>query len=173
MGIVFHCERCGKKIEAPDNAGGRLGKCPACQNKVYVPGAIDDEEEIKLAPLDEADLARQQELYAESVRLRQDILKETEVPPEGQEPDPLPSGEASDAISEKELTAHVIRYLRQMADGLLDEAEVAAKVISQHGAKAMEVLDRIGLSDIPEPGLADVPPQVLAGLIRELRTKIG
>ena len=31
----------------------------------------------------------------------------------------------------------------------------------------------IALSDIPEPELADIAPQVLAGLIRTLRSKIG
>jgi DNA-directed RNA polymerase subunit RPC12/RpoP len=37
MAITFHCGHCGKKIEAPDSAGGKWGKCPSCHNKVYVP----------------------------------------------------------------------------------------------------------------------------------------
>ena len=51
MAITFHCEHCGKKIEAPNSAGGKWGKCPACHNKLYVPDLYPDEE-LKLAPID-------------------------------------------------------------------------------------------------------------------------
>ena len=82
MSITFHCEHCGKKIEAPDNAGGKWGKCPGCKNKVYVPSK-EPEDELKLAPLDSDDERKQKELLAETVRLRQDILSETEAPEDG------------------------------------------------------------------------------------------
>ena len=52
MGISFHCEHCGKKIEAPDTAGGKWGKCPACHNKVYVPANNPPDDELRLAPID-------------------------------------------------------------------------------------------------------------------------
>ena len=39
MGITFHCEYCGKKIQAPNEAGGKWGKCPACSHKLYVPAS--------------------------------------------------------------------------------------------------------------------------------------
>ena len=41
MPIKFQCSLCGKKIEAPDSAGGKWGKCPGCHNKVYVPQPVD------------------------------------------------------------------------------------------------------------------------------------
>jgi phage FluMu protein Com len=85
MSITFHCEHCGKKIEAPDAAGGKWGKCPGCKNKVYVPSK-EAEDELKLAPLDTEDERKQRALYAETVRLRQEILNETEVPEEGVQP---------------------------------------------------------------------------------------
>ena len=52
MGISFHCEHCGKKIEAPDAAGGKWGKCPGCHNKVYVPAnkPTQPDDELRLAP---------------------------------------------------------------------------------------------------------------------------
>ena len=61
MGITFHCEHCGKKIEAPDSAGGKWGRCPACHNKVYVPGLSSDEK-LKLAPVDEEYQTKQKQL---------------------------------------------------------------------------------------------------------------
>jgi len=170
MAITFHCEHCGKKIEARDGTGGKWGKCPACKNKIYVPSAEEDEEELKLAPVDEEEIARQKELLAETIRLRQDILSETDLPPE-QETGGVAFSESE--MSEGELMIEIIKYLRQMADGDLAGAETAAKMIAPHGVRAEQILDRIALSDMPEPELSDIPQQVLAGLIRDLRAKIG
>jgi hypothetical protein len=167
MGIIFHCEYCGKKIEAPDSAGGKRGKCPACHNKLYVP-ALDSDEELKLAPINEDDYAKQQELLAETYRLTQDILQERDIP-EG----PDEATISVHKISDKELTKNIIVYLRQMADGELDEAQKTADLIAPYGLQAVKILDGIALSEMPEPELADIPQQVLSGLIRNLRTRIS
>ena len=37
MSIELHCPQCEKLIRAPDNAGGKYGKCPYCETKVYIP----------------------------------------------------------------------------------------------------------------------------------------
>jgi len=167
MAIIFHCEHCGKKIEAPDSAGGKRSKCPACHNKLYVPG-LDFDEELKLTPIDTDNDAKQKELMAETYKLTQEILLEREVP-DG------PAGTATSApeISDKELTKNVIVYLRQMADGELDEAQRTADLIAPYGPQAIKILDRIALSEMPEPELADIPQQVLSGLIRNLRSRIS
>jgi len=167
MGIKFHCEYCGKKIEAPDNAGGKWGKCPACHNKLYVP-RMDSGEELKLAPIDETDLEREQRLMAETHKLTQDILQEREVPNGPSEP-----AGAVYEMSKRELRKNVILYLRQMAYSELDEAERTAALIAPYGAQAVEIIDRIALSEIPEPELADIAQQVLAASIRTLRTRIS
>ncbi|HUV40886.1 MAG TPA: hypothetical protein VMW23_03750 [Sedimentisphaerales bacterium] len=168
MSIVFHCEYCGKKIEAKDQDGSKWGKCPACHNRVYVP-AMNSDEELKLAPLDEQDQKKQRELMLETRMLDDYILQQQDLPasessPENATPNPLTDSD--------ELTKHIIAYLRQMAGGDLEQARMTADAIIPHGQKAVEVLDKIALSEILEPELADVPPQVLAGLIRTLRTKL-
>ena len=167
MTIVFHCEHCGKKVKAPDDAGGKWRKCPRCHNDVYVPGP-DADDEIKLAPVDEEAEAKRRRLMAETYQLAQDILLEREAP-DG------PGGASLSAfeISDKVLTKNIILYLRQMTDGELEEAQLTATKILPCGPRAIEVLDRIALSEIPEPELADVPPQVLSGLIRDLRSQIS
>ena len=167
MAITFYCEHCGKKIEAPDSAGGKWGKCPACHNKLYVPG-LDSDEELKLAPIDESDQAKQRELMAETYKLTQDILLERETPNELAE-----VATPASAISDKELTKNIVAYLRQMADGNLNQAERIANSIVSSGDKALKILDGIALSEIPEPQLADIPQQVLSGLIKTLRNKIS
>lgn len=167
MAIIFHCDYCGKKIEAADSAGGKWGKCPACHNKIYVPNP-DSDEELKLTPIDEGDEERKKQLMAETHKLTQDILQEREAPNGPAEV----AGPISE-ISDKELTKNIILYLRQMADGELDSAQRIADLIAPYGPQAVGILDRIALSEMPEPELADVPQQVLSGLIRNLRTRIS
>jgi cytochrome c1 len=167
MSITFHCEHCGKKIEAQDSAGGKWGKCPACRNKVYVPD-LSAEEDLKLAPVDETEEQRRKRLTAEAYEVTQDILREREVPDSAAESFmPLPQ------ISSEELEKKIVTYLRQMADGNLGEAEQTARLILPFGMRALEILDRIAVSEMPERELADIPQQVLSGLIRNLREQVG
>jgi len=167
MAITFHCEHCGKKIEAPDSAGSKWGKCPACHNKVYVPSS-DTGEEIKLAPIDTAELAEQRRLMAETRRIEQEILSEKDEVLDDSAERAVPVYD----ISDNELTKNIIIYLRLMADGDLEQSERVASSIIHCGKRALKILDGIALSEIPEPELADIPPQILAGLVRTLRTKI-
>ncbi|MHC4432476.1 MAG: hypothetical protein ACYTBS_11615 [Planctomycetota bacterium] len=167
MAITFHCEHCNKKIEASDTVGGRMGKCPACHNRIYVP-LPDSDEELKLAPIDTDFLEREKQLMAETHRLTQDILKEREIP-DG----PRDTGGAVYELSDKELTKNVIMYLRQMAQGELDEADRTGSLIAPCGDRVTQILDRISLSEIPEPELADIPQQLLSQAIRALRARIN
>lgn len=169
MAITFHCQHCDRKIEAADDTGGKWGKCPACHNRVYIPDLTVEDDGLKLAPVDEQEEARKKELMAETYQVSQDILQEREVPAG---PDESPT-ERRAGMSEKELTINIINYLRQMADGNLESAEKIAGAITPNRNKALEIVDRIALSDMPEPELADVPQHVLAGFIRILRGKIG
>ncbi len=167
MAIVFHCEYCGKEIRAADDAGGKWGKCPACHNKLYVPGQVSGED-LKVAPLDMDLLESEKQLMAETHRLTRDILKEREV----KEGPPELTG-AMYEMSARELKDNIILYLRQMASDDLDEAEATAALISPFAAQALQIIDRIALSEIPEPELADIPPQMLSGSIRALRNRLS
>jgi len=167
MAIRFHCDHCGKEIKADDSAGGKWGKCPSCHNKLYVPN-LNIGDELTLAPVDESEEEKKKRLMAETYELTQNILQERESPESATD-----FGGPASATSEKELTMNIILYLRQMADGSLDEADATAAMIVPQGRRAIAILDTIALSDIPEPELADITPQVLAGLIRTLRSKIG
>ena len=172
MGISFHCEHCGKKIEAPDTAGGKWGKCPACHNKVYVPANTPPDDELRLAPIDTEEERRRKKMAAEVDRLREKILNEKDVPEEGVVPKNQSAAPEPGDLSNAELTTFIISYLRQMADGELDLAEQTAKTILSNGQNAIRPLERIALSEIPEPEIADIPQQVLSGLIKNLRNRI-
>ena len=171
MSIIFNCEHCGKKIKSPDEAAGKWGKCPACHNKIYVPKPSNEEEEgeLKLAPIDESELEKQKRLLAETYGLTHDIMGESRIPGE---PAEKPETAASEGDDERLMT-DVVTYLRLMADGELDQAEKILKRITSAGERALKILNDIAYSKIPEPELADIPKQVLSGLIRTLRGRIG
>ncbi|MEJ2649854.1 MAG: hypothetical protein P8016_15770 [Sedimentisphaerales bacterium] len=170
MAIVFHCQFCNKEIRAADSAGGKWGKCPKCHNKIYVPSIDPDAEgeELKLAPLDTAEVQRKRELMAETYRLTQDILEEREAPENSAEP-----AGAVYEMDDEELKKYVILFLRQMAAGELEDAERTSALISPFSKRVEEIVDRIALSEIPEPQLANIAPNVLSGFIRTLRSKIN
>ena len=167
MGITFHCSYCNKKINAKDNDGGKWGKCPSCHNKIYIPDTSSGED-LKLTPVDKKGEETKKKLMAETYKLELDILSQREIP------DELAGPSTPDAtISDEELTKNIIVCLRKMADGELEQAEGIVGSITVCSKRAIEILDRIALSEIPEPELSDIPPQVLSGLIRTLRSKIN
>ncbi len=168
MAITFHCKFCGKKIEAQEKVAGKWGKCPSCHNKIYVPN-LEVEDDIKLAPVDEKEEKRKKQLMNETFMLEQEILSEKASP---DQPEPAPRVSPL-AIDEDRLYETIVRYLRQMAEGRLDEAEATATGIKSAGEISLKLIDRIALADIPEAELSDIPPQVLAGLIRTLRSQIS
>jgi hypothetical protein len=173
MAIVFHCDYCGKKIEAPDSAGGKWGKCPACHNKLYVP-ALESDEELKLAPIDLTAEEKEKQLMDETYRLTQDILKERDIPegiPEFDEP--VETAGLGFEMSQVELKQYVVKYLRLMADSELYEAQKIATLIAPYGARVLKILDKMADGDIPEPELTGISHLVLSGLIRSLRDEVS
>jgi len=175
MAIVFHCEHCGKKIDAPADVGGKWGKCPACHNRVYIPlpepGPDDD---LRLAPLDETDEEKRNRLLTETFQLTQDILQEKAVPEESE--DAPATGDSlfipMEKMGDKDLAKEIVRYLRLVADGDLDKASEVVGILSAYGKQTLAILDRIALSEILDPALATIPPHVLSGLIRSLRSQL-
>ncbi len=173
MSIIFHCDYCGKKIEATDSAGGKWGKCPACHNKLYVP-ASESDEELKLAPIDLTAEEREKQLMDETYRLTQDILKERDIPEGADEQDePTKTAGLGFEMSQVELRQYIVKYLRLMADSELYEAQEIAALITHYGARVVKILDKMAVGDIPEPELAGISQLVLSGLIRSLRDEIS
>jgi len=171
MAITFHCDYCGKKIEANEKAAGKWGKCPSCHNKIYVPN-LNIKDDLKLAPIDEEAEKRKQQLMSETFMLEQQILRERAKPEAGNNETPAPAAQVGGVVDEDALYETIVKYLRQMADGELEQAATTLIAIKSAGEVSLKLIDRIALANIPEAELADIPPQVLAGLIRTLRAQI-
>jgi hypothetical protein len=82
MPIVFNCDKCGKSIKAPDEAGGKWGVCPGCKGRCYVPLPLapEDDDELKLAPIDESEEEKLKRLADEDRRIRESIWEQRQEP---------------------------------------------------------------------------------------------
>jgi hypothetical protein len=165
MSISFSCESCKKKIKAPDKAGGKWGKCPYCEHKCYIPlPPAPEEEELTLAPLDETHETSYEEKMQQMRDVTDDILQVKDEPQ-----DEIGIGE----MNSGDMRNVVIVYLRQMADGLLAEAEGTAALIANSRAAGLKVLDELEIASEVDPKLSDISPGVLFGLIKKLRSELG
>ena len=165
MSIVFNCQRCKKKIKAPDKNGGKYGQCPHCNYRCYIPLPPDENEpELKLAPIDEEEEIQYSDMMRKTYDLTQNILHERA----GDEPDNAPQR----AMGEKELLKSIIMYLRMVAAGRLDQAERMAAKIKPHAPAAKQILKKIARAERPEPELADIPPKILMGLMKNLNATL-
>lgn len=186
MTIVFHCEHCEKKISAPDEFGGKAGKCPHCHQRVFIPLPPDQLEEIPLAPEDPNEETHRQQLLREQIRYQQQLNehKEAPEPPGGQ---PAPMGGAlpiSDSDSDNapvssgrpsgaDLGTLVGQYLVLMSKGNLDAAEQRADQIASGGTSARHKVEQMAMQDMLEPALANVPPSVISGYFKKLLARFG
>ncbi|MBN1817633.1 MAG: hypothetical protein JW828_09735 [Sedimentisphaerales bacterium] len=168
MPISFHCEACKKKIKAPDEAGGKWGACPYCKHRCYIPmPKSDDEPELKLAPIDDEQEQQYTQMMRETHNLTQNILHETKTPVEGI----APSGDA-EPVPEKELIRRIVMYLRQMAEGRLEEADSVASQLLSQSEQVKDLLKRMARTERPEPELADIAPKVLQGFMKGLYARL-
>ena len=173
MSIEFHCPQCSKVIRAPDSAGGKHGKCPYCEGKVYIPTAADDSEEIGLAPVDETDVQREQNLKKEAARYSAAMSRETDAPPEtaGESPEPRASG-GGPVGAPDDLDEAVEQFVLAMRDSKLDEADRIVKGLMSAGARAFEHVQNM-IADPPPPAVADIPKPLYQGFLKTLLERLG
>ena len=165
MPITLHCESCKKKINAPDDAGGKWGKCPFCNHRCYIPSPpSDNEEDFKLSPIDESAEQKYRQMMKETHNISKALLHQTDEPPDI----------SQDATTEeKELTLRIINYLKLTSEGSLDEAHNLAEKISPYKKTAKAVLDKLLKAKTPLPGLQNIPKKVLEHYIKDMITKMG
>ena len=178
MSIQLHCPKCGKLIKAPDDAGGRHGKCPYCKESVYVPMPADESEEIGLAPIDEEAQRRAEQERRASLDYVASISQGRDARPEDMGDAPgtntqenvdvgvLPPGGLVDVASEVEL------FILAMRDSKLDEAEQVAARLVQAGPRAQDYVHNLINNEAIVP-VENVPPPVVQGFLRTLLERLG
>ena len=175
MNIEFHCDHCSKLIRAPGDASGRRGKCPYCQQSVYIPSAAEEIEEIPLAPVDSAEEQVRRKLDRESRQTEKEILADkrppmdragpTKGPVESAMPDAL--ADAAEDIEEK-----VVDYLLLMRNAELVQAESILAELVRKKAATIEVINRLATDAVPPQALAGIPAGVYQGFLKNLRSQL-
>lgn len=176
MSIELHCPQCGKLIKAPDDAGGRHGKCPYCERKVYIPTPETAIEEIPIAPIDEEELERERQLRKEALELAKVVTHDKTAVPEGES---RTRSQAEAVVRETEspgqvvdLSGEVERFVLAMRDSKLDKADQAVASLKRAGARGKDYVQGLMIDEMP-PEFENVPPPLLKGFLKTLLGRLG
>jgi hypothetical protein len=176
MVIEFHCEHCSRIVKAPPDAGGRRGKCPHCGGLTYIPVAAEETGELDLAPIDQAEEARQKKAIMEAAALQQRLLRERALPgePAGKGPKGSTSSSTAPApaLSGKALISLIVNFVESMSSGKLDRSEEITQELLRNREKAKTLLDEISGEDLTAYGMPTLPRPVLLGFLKQLRAKL-
>lgn len=176
MPIELHCPACGKLIRAPDNAGGRRGKCPYCASEVYIPLPREDgEDDLLLRPLDNASEARREQLRKESIEYAAGVDRERgNVPPARSERGSRGSGARQDTGPDAtmDVSDMVRAYVMAMRDSDLDRAERLEKGLARQANAARDyiqglMVDQMGLR------IENMPQPLIQGFLKNLLSRLA
>jgi len=166
MSIDLHCPGCAKLIRAPDNAGGRHGKCPYCGRSVYIPMPEAEVEILGIAEPTEEKRRLEQQLRKESTSYVAGVSHaDGDVPMETGVGGPETPGKVAD------LPGLVNQFLCAMRDAKLDEADRAVAALKRAGKKAKDYVTGVMLDEIA-PQVEGVPEPVLKGFLKTLSAKL-
>ena len=164
MSITFDCSECGKRIEAPDSAAGKRGKCPHCGQGNDIPAAAppaDDDDLFDLAPLDEDEERRQREETQRLLEQERDLLVDGAA-------ETGPPLEQRDNVDTADLYHFVVNYCRDMADGQLERAGAHIQKLKSFRGLGKEAAEDFLSGKAVEESLLDIPSGVLAGFLKSL-----
>jgi phage FluMu protein Com len=170
--MELHCTHCGVLIRAPKEAGGHWGKCPRCEHKIYIPTEAEpQEEEIGLAPLDDAEERRAHRQAAHDREIEQHLLEGArDVPEEPADVRPEPPGPA---IGGHDVLAELLlRYVRGMAQGRLADCDsIVAALVGKKKAVTAAV-QQLLTKPPPSGEVDDMPLPVVAGYLKQLLSQL-
>ena len=163
MSITFECANCQKTIKAPDEAGGKRGKCPYCGHSVFIPNpAAQEEEEIPLAPLDEEDEQRRK-------KVTEELLQYEKMFYSGEDASPAIPLEHRDNLTSEDLRHFVVNYCLDMSQSNLERAELHVKKMKPFRQVALAAVDEFLTGKVHEPALDPIGKAMLGGFLRQLK----
>ena len=174
MSIELHCPKCAKLIRAPDNAGGKRGKCPYCKESIYIPLPPDEAEEIGIAPIDDDDKRRAKELRRESIGYVAAVGHVKDAPTEGAAAPGSRSDVARPATPGEvvDLGKEVEAFLRAMRDSKLTEADQAVARLKQAGSRAKDHVEGLLLDEMPT-SIKGLAPPLVKGFLKTLSDRMS
>ena len=171
MSIELHCPSCTKLIRAPDEAGGKHGKCPYCKQSVYIPTKPDESEEIGLAPIDEEDELRAERFRQEDADYAAAVSRDAGLDADagGAAGDPDFEQAPGEAV---DLGAEVKAFVIAMRDSELAEAEAAAARLKAAGTRARDYVQGLLIDELV-PEFENVPSPLVHGFLKPLVSRLA
>lgn len=168
MVIAFSCGHCGKRIEAPDEAGGKRGKCPYCKQSNYIPTPVKDEELFELAPEDEQEEQRRRQEQEQLRRRERELLSESGA----DESKDVPLTHRED-LGPEDVQHLVVNYCLDLAGSKLERAEASLNEMKKVRHMVRQVADDFASGKALEPALAHIPTKVLQSFLTQLKKALG
>jgi hypothetical protein len=168
MSIQFHCEHCGKEILAPDEAGGRRGKCPYCEKSNFIPNPKAAEEDLELAPLDENEEQERQREIRHLLEQEKAILQETS----REETTPRLSQKDASDVKAEDLHHLVVNFCLDMSGGMLERADTHVMKLNEHSHVARQAVREFLDGKVLEPALDPIPTRVREGYLKNLLVRL-
>jgi len=166
--VKFHCGKCGKLIKAPDEAGGRRGKCPYCQQSVYIPSPPEEIDDIPLSPIDEGDVQRRDKLTNEADELLADIGRDDEgVPDEA----PAVGGGAA-TTGGADLSHLILQAVQALQASELDRLDQVIAQLKRQGGQANARVQAMILDELPPAEFENCPTALYKGFLRTILEKL-
>ncbi len=167
--IRVTCEHCNHAIKAPLKAAGKRGKCPHCQNSVYIPTPEDEFDAIPLELDDDDTSTEAQRAAKEDLALKTALGRETKeerqpaVTP--QQPAPAPRDKALDA---SEIDVLIIRYLLAMQVSELDRAEALTAELKGAARQAKSKIQQMMVDSMRPEAVRSMADGLYQGFLRKL-----
>jgi len=165
MTIKFECEHCHKTVEAPDEAGGKRGKCPYCGQSNYIPAPLSEDDVLPLAPIDEQEERRSARERHSLIAQERDMLVEMDRHPET----PL---EQREKLTSKDLQHFVVNYCIDAANGNFERAESYVPQLRKFGQTGLQAVEDFISGNALEPAMDFIPRRVLQGFLTKLRDRL-
>ena len=172
--IQVKCDHCNHIIKAPRKAAGKRGKCPHCQNSVYVPTPEDELDEIPLAPVDESADERARRLEREAFEVASALRREA-ASPDDKEPAAAPEAAAArgPATPAVDVGDAIVEYLRAMQASDLPGAERAARELKAVARAAKSKIQQMMVDSMPPAAVRNMPSGLYQGFLRKLLEQLG
>jgi len=164
MSISFKCEHCGRKVEAPDAAGGKRGRCPYCKQTCYIPAPVADDDLYDLAPEDEKDPRD-----ADALR-RHEMALLSEMPDAEAAAVPI---DQRDDLSPADVQHLVVNFCLDMAGSNHERAAIHQAQLAKVSKTAIEAVDEFLSGKAAEPALDPIPTKILQGFLKTLRDALA
>jgi len=165
MSITFHCQHCHKEVKAPDEAGGKRGKCPFCGQSNYIPAPVSEEDILPIKPLDEEEERRRRQQIEELVRSEEDILAQIG-------DNPLPPLDQREDMTSEDLHPLVVNYCLDMARSNLEAAEEHLTKLKRFGYLGRKAVEDFITGRASEPALGAIGKRVREGFLKQLSREL-